>query len=109
MDYYFWTSADISVKTTLYSVISSKHIADMIKTANGKLPSNVNIIETQLIDTKVAENETLIRVVSYFPITEKVKYTLIHVTPVPLKHPDGTFQSLATIQYFLGIDYNNER
>lgn len=109
MDYYKGLLEIYLQKATIYSILTPKHISNIIKMANQKLPSNLKIIQDQIIHTGMNVNTTHIRVYAYFPIHDITKYTLIHVTPIPERKTDGSFECLTIQQTFMGFDYNNER
>lgn len=97
-----------SSKASVYTILTPSNVSDIIASANKKLPSNLKIIQQLLIDTKIAENATHIQVYAYFPIQEVTKYTLLHVTAVPRKNADGSFQSIEVNKSYVAVDYNNE-
>lgn len=95
-------------KATVYSVLTPKNVSDLISSANNKLPSNLKIVQQQLLDTKISENNTHIKVYSYFPIQEITKYTLMYITSVPQINTDKSAQSLEVPKAYMAIDYNKE-
>ncbi|KAH9638383.1 hypothetical protein HF086_004185 [Spodoptera exigua] len=95
-------------KASVYSVLPPKNVSELIFSANRKMPSNIRIVQELLLDTRIVENMTHIQVHAYFPIKDITKYTLIHVTPVPKKNMNNTFESIEVSRAFLAIDYNNE-
>ena len=109
MDYYTGLLEIYLQKANVYSILTPTHVSNIIKTANQKLPSNLKIIQDQIIQTEMNVNTTHIRVYAHFPIHDVTKYTLIHVTPIPERKTDGSFECFSIQQTFMGFDYNNER
>ncbi|XP_047996213.1 uncharacterized protein LOC125234071 [Leguminivora glycinivorella] len=93
---------------TIYDVLQLKEVNQILTNANSKLPTKLRIVQNQLIDTKVTENSTYIKVYGYFALQDITKYTLIHVTPVPKQDKKGKVYSLEVYHNIIAIDYNNE-
>lgn len=108
MDHYNGLLEIYLTKATVYSVLTPKNVTDLISSANKKLPSKLRIVQQQLLDTKIYENKTHIKVYAYFPIQEITKYTLMYVTPVPKINSDKSAQSIEVPKAYIGLDYNNE-
>lgn len=96
-------------KGSIYNILPQKQVTEIISAANNKLPSQLEIVQSQLLKTVLKENGTHLEVYGYFPIKDKEIYDLIYVTPIPKKHINNWFYSINMSQRVIGVNYNSEK
>ena len=91
-----------------FDLLPHDHLINIVTEATKKLPSNLQILSVPLLSTKMEITEKYIQVFGYLPIAETSDFTLMKVTPVPLKILNGSYWTLEVPNEIIAVDYNSQ-
>lgn len=81
----------------------------VIAEANTKLPSNLQIIQAPLMATTVEHTQDEIQIFGYFIIQDIADFTLMKITPTPVKIENNSYWTLDVPSSILAVDYNDQQ
>lgn len=93
-------------KGSLYDIISPAKVADIIISANKKLPQHLTILATPLLQTTYELSETTFFTNGHFLIIDVTEYEIMRITPTPLKITNHHYWTLKTSTNIIAVDYN---
>lgn len=93
---------------SMYDFLSPAQVGTMVTSASNKLPTNINILPTPILRTKVEHHLKNILVYGYFLMTEMAEFVLIKATPIPLRIENDSYWVLDLTKEIIAINYNTQ-
>lgn len=95
-------------QATFYELITHHEVDKVIATSTKVLSSNIEILPTPLLRTKVRVDPDHINVYGYFAITEKPDFVLLKVTPIPLRITNQSYWIVEVPTDVIAVEYNSQ-
>lgn len=87
-------------------MLSPNHLKNIIEEANTKLPSNLEILAWPLLDTKVIVKGMFIKIFGYFPIAERLEFSVLKVTPILIQITNDSYLIKEIYDGIMTVDYD---
>lgn len=93
----------------IYDFLSPAEVAENLQKASHKLPTNIQILQAPMMGTSVVQNDTNIMIYGHFLITDVTQFTLMKVTPIPIRFEGDQYWIPKVTNNILAINYNIQR
>ena len=92
----------------IYDFVKPEQVTKQLESMASRLPSTIQVWPSPVLKTTVEQNNSHIMVYGHFLISEEATYTLLKVTPTPLKMSGEFYWTMELTNNFLAIEYNQQ-